>query len=162
MCVRSVQSKPRRSLPRGSRRRPGAHAWAAHVCSAMTTTVLPFCEQDRVHPAGPEFPEHHVGPGLSWVPRATCRPTCNRGLAPPALQAAWPPGPLAESVETRKLQWWRPADMRTWASQGEARACWGRAVKCLRPGFPFEQDWPVLALRAASRPRGPLGHSRVE
>lgn len=52
--------------------------------------------------------------------------------------------------------------MRTWASQGEARACWGRAVKCLRPGFPFEQDWPVLALRAASRPRGPLGHSRVE
>lgn len=120
MCVRSVQSKPRRSLPRGSRRRPGAHAWAAHVCSAVTTTVWPFCEQDRVHPAGPEFPEHHVGLGLSWVPRATCRPTCNRGLAPPALQQ--------RGLRVR----WRRVSRRESCS-GDARPTCGRGRRRARP-----------------------------
>lgn len=77
------------------------------VCSAGTTSVCVAFFLNKTVSILPNLSVQSttVALGVSCISRVICCPARKRGLPLVALQAAWPLGPLVESVETRNLQW---------------------------------------------------------
>lgn len=150
MCIRSVQSKPRRTFPCTARcwaRGRLSPAGGTRVCHASvrcrdshclrclflnkTVSILPSLSVQSTTAAL----------GVSCVSRVVRCPTCRRG--PPCRLCRQPGlGSASGGVELRHVQWRRLADVRTGRRRARPEPDGGDALSLARPGSPLEQDGP--------------------